>query len=459
MSRQVQSIRRRLQSALIFANEAAVTEATFRVRRSAMRSLHRALRDAAECDELWVELVAMNETSNAIDPGFTEMHRLLDSLSDAFGETYVVLLVAGGYRHPPPPSAIELLASLHEGFEASFDHAPSHMNDLRAKLLEFIEAFEEGLAIRRSESQIGSLISGKRVGAALMAALAAVSITIKTGEEFAVDIGLDLGEGPSIEIVVPRPWTATAANYAISGAAYWHVDHQIEIALGSTATAAEGEMPDPTTMMLIGNPKEELPPAATPVPGAPMRARPPNDSGNRAPDLDDRASYDPSTASRGEYRDGVIAEARRTEHLPKLEHEPSALESVIDPQVYDLDESEAALLDQLNGKSDPTDYLLSLIATHRILFFATRLHQTGGRLWSSSDGSEGKEFAEGYDDIRREWNALGEAIMEDESPARVAHAASKSNRFVRTLRKHLLEKSPEERRRLGEQLFNLKTEV
>jgi hypothetical protein len=212
-----------LTGAIALSTAALEDGADFKLRRAAMRSLHRSLNRTAESDELWTDLTARAagiRDAPSLAPDLGSVDALLDSVADVFVERYAVLLAAGGYKSPPPPRVNELLTATRQALVSSPAGQPvDRVTNARDGIRNFVQVVAANIDSQNSWYQRRVLQGGRRVAAASLLLPLIWSTEIKTGNEFDVNFGVSWKDKAAIEITIPRPWAQAdaAAEHIVWG--------------------------------------------------------------------------------------------------------------------------------------------------------------------------------------------------------------------------------------------------
>lgn len=206
MATAISDVLQSLTDALRLTNIAIDPAASPRTRRLAVRALHRAMRKTAEANSLWDELT-LRAVSASPDNAATDA--LLQAIGDLLTERQAALLVATGYRTPPPPPAYALIDQIYSVVHSSNippGGSGRQIELARSAVRQFVEQLAGHLPAAEDRLLKRAVGFGRIAGiTTAMAALLAV-VQVKTGDEFEISVGTSMDRWFSVEVTIPVSW-------------------------------------------------------------------------------------------------------------------------------------------------------------------------------------------------------------------------------------------------------------
>ena len=160
------------------------------------------MRMTAEADELWNELTLR---AAAASPDRAATDALLHAIGDLLTERQAALLVATGYRTPPPPPAYALIDHTYDVVSRSGSDPAGgrQIEQVRAALREFVDQIATHLPAAEDRALKRILHFGRVAGISTAMLALAASLQVKTGNDFQIALGSSVEKWFSIEITLP----------------------------------------------------------------------------------------------------------------------------------------------------------------------------------------------------------------------------------------------------------------
>jgi len=206
-----------LVKALGMVNLALEEDASASFRRGATRTVQRALRKLTEADLLWDTLVMRAESSKDAPP---PDHAVLEMVEDLLTPELATVLVASGYRTPPPPAAYQLVEETIEQIGHCEPHpSPAHyVGSVRDGLREFARELELHMHSTDNPTLRRVLLGARAMTTGSYLLCVASAVEVKTGDAFGVDVGASIKD-LQLEVAVPSSPAAVCAVIACGAAA------------------------------------------------------------------------------------------------------------------------------------------------------------------------------------------------------------------------------------------------